>query len=44
MWIGIIIFGYFIAVLLLIRFLQTVKTWDKEIEEMERGETRKWKS
>jgi hypothetical protein len=35
MWIGIIILGYFIGVLLLIRFLQAVHHWDDEIEAME---------
>jgi hypothetical protein len=35
MWVGIIILGYFVAVLLLIRFLQTVRFWDDEIERME---------
>jgi len=35
MWIGIIILGYFMGVLLLIRFLQTVHHWDDEIEAME---------
>ena len=35
MWIGIIILGYFIGFLLLIRFLQAVHNWDDEIEIME---------
>ena len=34
MWIGIIILGYFVSVFLLIRFLQSVHTWDDEIEVM----------
>jgi hypothetical protein len=35
MWIGIIILAYFVGVLLLVRFLQTVHQWDDEIEAME---------
>lgn len=35
MWIGLIILGYFIGVMLLIRFLQAVHHWDDEIEMME---------
>jgi hypothetical protein len=39
MTIALICIGYGLAVFLLIRFFQTVKIWDNEIEEMER---RQW--
>ena len=35
MWIGIAILEYFVGVLMLIRFMQAVHSWDNEIEEME---------
>jgi hypothetical protein len=41
MWIGIAILGYFIGVFLLIRFMQAVSVWDKEIERMEEKAWRK---
>ena len=38
-----IIIVYFICVFLLIRFMQAINYWDKEIELMNRKEIKKWK-
>ena len=40
MWIGLAIIGYIGGVFFLIRFFQSVASWDKDIERMEASEKR----